>query len=386
MIVTLGVFFILLQAPTPEAIEHAQAGAAAEQAGRYDKAIAEFRKETEIAPALASGYASLGGVYFRKGDYNAAIPVLQHALQLSPDLTATHQILGVALLIEGNAAGALPHLQKAPEPELLGLAYSETHQLGPALTSFQAALAKKPEDPDLLYYFGHAAAAAAQQAFDRYPEITDAPLPAELKVELADLEPIEKALIEKPDDPARLGRFARATAFASRQAFEQLAAKHPDSARAHLLAAERFTADGKIPDAEKEYQESIRLEPGAAGVHLAFGKLLVMAGDYAHAIGEFHTEAELRPLGADAFLQAGSTLMQLGRPKEALPFLVRADQLAPGNQATLLALSRAAAAAGDAHLAERAMHDSLHAPITGDTGVEARQAIDSLNHANSKKP
>ena len=382
--VTLGLFLLLLQAPSPEAIEHAQAGAAAEAAGRYDEAIAEFRREIDLAPTLASGYASLGGVYFRKGDYNSAIPVLERALQLSPDLTATHQILGVALLVEGNAAAALPHLEKAPVPELLGLAYYETHQPGPALTSFQMALQKKPDDPDLLYYFGHAAASAAQQAFDRYAKVAKDPLPAEMKVTISDLEPIEKALIDKPDDPERLGRFARATASASKQAFDQLIEAHADSGRAHQVAAERFTADGKIQEAEKEYAESIRLQPGASGVHLAFGRLLVMAGDFPHAIAEFHAESNLRPLGAEPYYQAGSTLMQLGRPKEALPLLTRADQLAPGNQATLLAISRAAAATGDAQLAERALRQSLHAANSGDQTAEAREAIDALNRAKDK--
>ena len=37
----------LLQSPTVEVIEHAQAGAAAQKQGRLDVAIREFRKVTE---------------------------------------------------------------------------------------------------------------------------------------------------------------------------------------------------------------------------------------------------------------------------------------------------------------------------------------------------
>src|ERR1019366_112434 len=151
MIVTLGAFFFLLQSLSPEAIQHAQAGTAAEQQGQFDVAIDEFRKVIGLEPQLASGYANLGSVYFRKGDYSSAIPTLERALSLNPEMNATHQILGVALLIQGNAAGALPHLEKAPVPELLGLAYLETGQIGNAMTALGAALKRQPDDPDGVY-------------------------------------------------------------------------------------------------------------------------------------------------------------------------------------------------------------------------------------------
>jgi tetratricopeptide (TPR) repeat protein len=359
MFYTLGIVFFLVQSLSPEAIEHAQAGSAAERDGRLDTAITEFRKVTELQPDMASGYANLGSVYFRKGDYAAAVPVLQHALQLSPNLNATHQILGVALLIQGDATGAVAHLEKSPIPELLGVAYLESGKLGNALTALDVARQHQPDDTDVLYYYGRATAMAAQQARERLAKADPAYTPATQ----GDPEPLEKArtaLLEKPNDPQRLDSFASAAALASKKAFDRIIEIDAASARAHQVAAERFVGQNKIPEAEKEYAESLRLQPFTAGVHLAFGKVLAQAGESVRAMAEFRAECKIRPASAEAFYYSGSLLMQQGQPREALKELARADQLDTGKPAILRAIGEAATAAGDKDLAAQA-HASLAA-------------------------
>ena len=167
-----------LQSPTPEVIEHAQAGAAAAQQGRLSVAIQEFRKVTELQPESAAGHARLGDAYFQNGDYGAAIPELELALRLSPNLNDTHQTLGVVLLIQGNPEAALPHLEKMRTPELLGLAYLETGRLGGAIAALHAALDKQPNDPNLLYYFGRATALASKRSSNQLAKLnSDAAAP-----------------------------------------------------------------------------------------------------------------------------------------------------------------------------------------------------------------
>jgi len=61
-------------------------------------------------------------------------------------------LLGYALLAQGYAAEAIPHLERIQEQTALGIAQIETGQLPQAVTNLQAALAKHPNDPDLLYY------------------------------------------------------------------------------------------------------------------------------------------------------------------------------------------------------------------------------------------
>ena len=132
---------------------------------------AEFRKVVELQPGVASGHANLGEAYFQNGDYGAAVPELQRALELNPNMMGTHQTLGVALLVQGNAEAAIPHLEKNHTPELLGAAYLETGRLGSAIMALQEALARQPNDADMLYYFGRATNLAAMRSLDRLEKI-----------------------------------------------------------------------------------------------------------------------------------------------------------------------------------------------------------------------
>ena len=108
MIATLVFLLLGFQGSSPEALQHMQAGAAAEKNGHFDVAISEFRQATELEPTAASGFVSLGQAYLEKGDYGHAIAPLKQALKLSPDLNAAHQLLGYALLAQGYAAEAVP--------------------------------------------------------------------------------------------------------------------------------------------------------------------------------------------------------------------------------------------------------------------------------------
>src|SRR5215469_5967884 len=205
--------YLFFQAITPEIIAHAQAGVAAQQQGKVDVAIAEFRKVIELQPESVSGHANLGQAYFQKGDYTAAIPELEHALRLSPNMMGAHQTLGVALLVEGNPEAALPHLEKTRTPELLGLAYLETGRLGNAVMALKAALDRQPDDPDLLYYFGTATAAASKQTARRIALLkpdsarevaaaaNDSDQPA------TDIVELQKAVASRPDDIHVLSAF-----------------------------------------------------------------------------------------------------------------------------------------------------------------------------------
>src|SRR5438046_3076289 len=94
---------MLAQTITPEAIEHARAGVEAQNQGRLDVAIEEFRKVTQIAPDLPAAFVNLGAAYVQKRDYPLAIPAFERALVLNPELIGAQQMLGTALLAVGNA-------------------------------------------------------------------------------------------------------------------------------------------------------------------------------------------------------------------------------------------------------------------------------------------
>jgi tetratricopeptide (TPR) repeat protein len=297
-----GVFLSLLlalQASLSPALQHLHAGVEAEKSGQLDRAVAEFQQAAELDPKLAAAFVNLGGVYIEKRDYAAAIAPLKQAIELSPGLEGAHRLLGYALLAQGYASEAIPHLEKAHAEDALGIALLEAGKLQEASIVLQKALATNPNDPDLLYYYG------------------------------------------------------RVSGLLSKQVFDELEARFPDSARAHEMMAQDYAVLRDVPAAEREFLEALRLRPQTAGLHLELGELYAHAQDWNRAEEQFRLETELQPGSAEAQYRLGEALLQLGKGSEARAALVRSDQLQQDMPETLYTLGKAAALEGDNALAQK---------------------------------
>jgi tetratricopeptide (TPR) repeat protein len=288
------------QIASPQAAEHMQAGVAADKQRQFDVAIREYKKVTELDPAFADGFVSLGQAYMENGDYGSAMPPLKHALELNADLVPAHQLLGYALLSQGFAAEAIPHLQRAADKTALGIAQIQTGQFPEAVVNLQAALTAHPNDQDLLYYLGRASGLLAKQSVDT------------------------------------------------------LLAAYPDSARAHQAMAENYFVLRRMPDAEKEYREALRLRPGLPEAHLALGEVYAGAFQWPKAEEEFRMQVKLQPGNAEAAYRLGEALLEQGKAHEARAELSRANRLLPDMPETLYALGKAASVEGDAAAAQNA--------------------------------
>jgi tetratricopeptide (TPR) repeat protein len=301
MIRTLFVLFFSLasHSVSPEALQHLQAGIAADKQRQFDVAIAEFRKVTELDPAFADGFIGLGQVYMEKHDFVSAAAPLKHALDIAPDSVPAHQLLGYALLTQGFAAEAIPHLERAQDKTALGIAQIQTGQLADAVANLQAALAARPNDPDILYYLG------------------------------------------------------RASGLLSKQSIDTLLAAYPDSARAHQAMGENYFVLRQMPNAEKEYREALRQRPDVPEVHLELGEVYAGAFQWPQAEEEFRAQAKLQPGNAEALYRLGAALLEQGKVHEARVELVRADKLMPDMPETLYSLGKAASLEGDAAAAEK---------------------------------
>lgn len=379
---------LFLQSLTPEAIEHAQAGAAARQAGRIAVAIQEFRQVTELQPNLAVGHADLGDAYFQNGEYGAAIPELEAALRLNPDLMLTHQTLGVVLLMQGNAEGALPHLEKMHMPELLGLAYLETGRLDGAITALHAALEQHPGDLNLLYYLGRALDLAAKRTFDQAAKINpdlahgfsgDARQPRNVY-------DLQNALAKQPDDAEVLLAFSRAAALASKGAFDQILQSDANSARAHQVSAERYIASGRLREAEREYTESLSLKPNTSHLHSALGDVLAAEGNRSAAVAQYRMETQLQPFSGDAFYSLGAALLQQGQARAAAEELAKADRLRPNAPHILLALGGAAFDIHDNARAESSWTKLLSIDKESNLAAKAHMGLSRLYRRAGRLP
>ena len=300
MIRILLAIWMAWQTASPEALRHLQAGTEADRQRRFDVAIAEFKKVTELEPNLPDGFLNLGQAYMESQDYGAAIPQLKRAVQLAPDLAAAHQLLGYALLSQGFNAEAIPHLEKVQEQTALGIAQIGAGRLPQAVENLQAALAKHPNDPDLLYYLG------------------------------------------------------RASGLLSKQSIDTLLAAYPDSARAHQAMAENYFVLRQMPQAEKEFREALRLRPDTPELHLELGLVYSGSSQWAKAEEEFRAQTRLEPGNAEAAYRLGSALLQQGKAREARIELERSNRLQPDMPETLYSSGKAAALAGDSAAAEKA--------------------------------
>jgi len=290
---------LAFQAPSSEAVQHLHAGIEADKKGQLDSAVSEFKKATELDPTLASAFLDLGQAYIEQRAYASAVPPLKRALALSPNIEGGHQLLGYALLAQGYAAEAIPHLEKAKADDALGIALLEAGRLPEAVSVLQKALAKHPDDPDLLYYYG------------------------------------------------------RASGLLSKQVFDELEARFPDSARAHQMMAQDYAALRDLPNAEKEFLEALRLRPQTANLHLELGELYARAQQWDKAEEQFRLETEAQPGSAEAAYRLGEALLQLGKFHDARLALVRSDQLRQDMPETLYQLGKAASLEGDDALAEK---------------------------------
>jgi tetratricopeptide (TPR) repeat protein len=318
------------QALSPEASQHMQAGIEAEKQRQPDVAIAEFRKVIALEPTLAEGFVHLGQAYMENHDYGSAIAPLKHALDIDANLAPAHQLLGYCLLAQGYAAEAIPHLERVQDKTALGIAQVQTGQLPDAVANLQAAVAEHPNDPDLLYYLG------------------------------------------------------RASGLLSKQSIDTLIAAYPDSARAHQAMGENYFVLRRMPDAEKEYREALRLRPDVPEVHLELGAVYAGAFQWAKAEEEFRAQTKLQPGNAEAAYRLGAALLEQGKVHEARTELLRADRLLPEMPETLYSLGKAASLEGDSAAAEKAWITLLSIEKESSLAAQAHFGLASLYRKQGK--
>jgi tetratricopeptide (TPR) repeat protein len=315
---------LALQTVSPEGARHMQAGLNAHKQGRFDVAIAEFRKATETDPTLAQAFLNLGEEYINIQDYASSIAPLKRALALDPSLEAAHQQLGYSMLTQGFAAEAIPHLEGVHAIEALGIAQVETGQYQAAIMNLSAALEKRPNDPDLLYYLG------------------------------------------------------RAAGLLSKSAIDTMMTEHPDSARSHQAMAENYLVLRQMPQAETELRQALKQRPDMPGLHLELGFVYAGSANWAQAEQEFRAETRLRPGNAEASYRLGSALLQEGKIHEARLELERSNHLKPDMPETLYLVGKAASLDGDTALAEKTWHRLIEIEDKSSLAAQAHFGLAAL--------
>ena len=330
MIRTILTLWLAWQTLSPEALPHLEAGRQAEKQAHFSVAIAEFRRVTELEPSFAEGFFDLGQACMEGHDYRAAIPPLKRALELKPNFAPAHRLLGYALLAQGYAEEAIPHLTQVQEQASLGIAQLESGKLAEAVANLQAALQKHPNDQDLLYYL------------------------------------------------------ARASGLLSKQSMDTMFAADPDSARSHQALGEKYFALRQMADAEKHFQEALRIRPDIPDVHLWLGHVYAATSRWPQAEEQFRAEATLQPGNAETSYRLGHALLQQGKAREAREELQRCNQLQPNMPETLYSLGKASVLAADAAAAEKAWTNLLNIEKAGPLAAQAHLGLAGLYRKQGK--
>lgn len=323
---------LFAQTISPEAMQHWTAARDAENQKQYEVAATEYQKVTELEPKFPEGFVSLGQAFMERGDFGDAIAPLKHALELDADLLPAHQLLGYAFLAQGNASDAIPHLEAAHESGALGIAQVEVGRFAAAIPNLQAALEKRPNDPDLLYYLG------------------------------------------------------RASGLLSKQSIDTLLAAYPDSARAHQAMGENYFVLHRTDEAQKEYEQALKLRPDLPNLHLELGEVLALASRWPEAEDQFRAESKRQPGNAEAAYRLGDALMHEGKTKEARSALEHSNKLQPQMPETLYALGKAASLEGDTAAAEKSWLELLSVEKEGDLAAQTHFALAGLYRKQGKAP
>lgn len=313
-------------APDSRVLAHVRAGLAARESNRLDDAFRELSEAAKLAPQLAEIHLNLGLVHHRRRDWRAAIGSFETALRLKPALAGVRDLLGFDYLMLGGLASARTNLEEAlvENPKntdarlWLGLAELEGGNFRVASEHLEQARRVKPQDPDILFYLG--------RAYERL----------------------------------------------SAQVRDDLLAFAPDSARAHMAAAEYAAFNGRPKEAIDEYNKALVIDPALPGVHAAIAEIHAGANDFDRAESSYRQELKLAPQNARNHYRYGLVLVQLGRNDDAVTHLEEAVAIDAGLADAQLQLGKA--------LVQTGKFDRAEKPLLAVLAAEASKELKRTAH------
>ena len=289
--------FGLTAAQSDEEIFNAAARAVA--AGDYSAAERGFQSVLRKEPRQVAALSNLGIIYSRTNRSDQAIAAYKKALEESPDDKAILLNLGLVYLRMEAHAQALPLFTRvvAIDPanlqarQLVAVCRVYLGQLTPAIRDLEALRVTAPRDEQILFLLGFA------YLKNRDPEKA-------------------KATFQQMFDVA-------------------------GPVRTQFLSGKAYYEATLFPEAEKSFQEVLRLDPKFAGAHLELGKVYISLRRTPDAIRELKSALSENPGDEDANYFLGALLVQQGRFADGVPYLEKAKAAKPDSWAVYFYLGKA---------------------------------------------
>ncbi len=226
----LSLFSSALKHAPNASLVHLNYAVALADLGRPDEAERSYLKALDLEPLEYRGYYNLGNVYRERGELEKAESAYRSAIRIKPSHAQSHLNLGLVFLNSGRNAEALEAFAKADE----------------LLPDYVDA---KVNHANILHLLDRSAEAIPiyQEALKIEPVLPAARLG------------LAGALMDT-------GRSEEAAAILQRLIHDE-----PDLTEAHLLLAVHFDRKGMRAEAEKQYREVLRLDPGNEKVRQRLG-------------------------------------------------------------------------------------------------------------------
>jgi tetratricopeptide (TPR) repeat protein len=280
--------------------------------GRPGEAQAKLGEAKKSLPPSATISRAIADVDLGAGRYDTAREGYEAALKIDPDDLASRFKLGVTLRRMNHFDLAQAEFDKVAtlDKEYPGLAlergllYEATNRSREALESYQQALAKAPDDPDMMLRVGSAevSAGAATQAEEMLRKvIAKRPNSAEVNHYLG------RALLLKGANLAEALRYLKR-------------AVEIDSNRAefHLYVGWAANEAGQPAVAQEELTKALELDRGLADAYWQRGVMLRKEGAVIDAMKNLQKALELRPSRFEAYATLAECYEDENRTADAI--------------------------------------------------------------------
>ena len=317
-------------------------------AGQWEESAALYERLTRRSPPLPQAHYGLGRVATARRDPAAAAGHYRRAIELFPGYGAALYALGIARRQMGESAEAAEWLARAEplqrsrppleDPVLRevaelnlggqqhlrrGIAHEAAGRLMDSITEHERALALNPglvqAHLNLISIYGRLGEAGKAEEHYRAALAAQPNLP-ELHYNYG-------VLLVSLD---RIGE--------AKLAFQRTLEVEPTYAEAHHNYAVLIEREGRLEEAASHYRQAIGSRPGYRSAHFLLGRILVNLSRPREAIPEF--ERSLEPEDAETATYAyalGATYARLGERGRAIEYLQRAYRLATTHRLTPLA-------------------------------------------------
>lgn len=248
---------------------------------QYKAAELELEKADALKPGTFEILYNLGQVYLRGGEFSKAELVLNRALTLKPDSAETMYLLGQALNDESRPVDALDLLARA-------------HKLA-------------PQNADIIFLL--ARISMGQNFFEDAIPLLESGL---------------KIAPQRADLLAALGEsyFMSGKADKAIDEFKKLIALEP-SARSYTFMGLSYRHLGRFDEAQKYFQEGLKLEPANAACLFNLGFIEERQGNTIAAEQHFQQALRANPDFSDALLELANLRTQEKKLPEAADLLRR---------------------------------------------------------------